>query len=138
MLLNEYVAKKRRSILDTLLGGNVPIEGEFDQAAFLDAMSKGRPQMGSTRYSSSRIYLEFLFVSPDSSSIVLTVELASPQRIVFMPVPKWVVESIWEGEIDGTHQFEADAQAMLSEFATGLSVEGNAKWFGPQSPKRRQ
>lgn len=69
--------------------------------------------MGSTVYSPDSIQCEFIYPDPSSVPTVLTVSLIPPERIVFLPVPEWVVESIWQGEIAGSYQFESDARGMI-------------------------
>jgi hypothetical protein len=55
-----------------------------------------------------------------------------------MPVPNWVIESIWQGEIDGSYQFESDAHNLLSQFSAQLEPEANRQLFGKKRPTRRE
>ena len=57
---------------------------------------------------------------------------------MFLPVPDWVIESIWQGEISGSYHFESDAKALVEAFQAELSAENNPKWFLPQAAKRRE
>jgi hypothetical protein len=129
MSLNQYAAKKRLQIFDDLRGGKTPSEGAFDEALLREARTKGTPQMGTTEYTPDSIRFEFIFPDPKGAPIVLSIILASPERIVFMPVPEWVVESIWQGEINGTPQFESDALRMLSTFRQNIESDENAEQF---------
>ncbi len=138
MSLNTYAAEKRLKIFDQLKQGLPPHEGEFDQQTFLDAKVKGQPQMGTTRYEPHAIYVEFIYPDPNSSAAILTVKLDTPERIVFLPVPEWVIESIWQGDIAGSYHFESDARALLAKFEGELSEAENPKWFGKQMAKRRE
>ena len=52
-----------------------------------------------------------------------------------MPVPDWVVESIWQGEIDGTYRFETEAATLLAAYAKMLEAEENTPWFGERPTK---
>src|SRR5258708_30976571 len=112
MNLNAFVAEKRLILLEDLKAGKAPREGEFDDATLKEGLVKGQPQLGATHYDPRSIFLEFIFPEPQSSSTVLTVRLDAPERIVYLPVPEWVLESIWEGEISGSFHFESDAMGL--------------------------
>lgn len=130
MRLNQYVAEKRLAIFDDLKKGLAPREGTYDEHLLADAKVKSQPQLGSTRYEPQAIHIEFIYPDAATSASVLTVSLSSPERIVFMPVPGWVVESIWQGEIDGSYHFESEAMTLLQEFERQLSPERNPELFG--------
>jgi hypothetical protein len=138
MTLNAYAAAKRLAIFDELKQGLPPSEGAFDQAVLADGKVKGDPQMGSTRYEADAIFVEFIYPDPKTTSTILTVRLTPPERIVFLPVPSWVVENIWQGDIAGTFHFESDARRLYGELGAELEPEANLKWFGPQMAKRRE
>ncbi len=138
MRLNAYVAEHRRRIFEDLLAGRVPSEGAYDEAVLRDARAKGKPQMGSVRLRPDAIELEFIYAEARSATTVLTVRLDPPERIVFLPVPAWVVESIWQGDISGSHEFESDARKLLLAFESQLTPEANAPLFDRQEPKRRE
>jgi hypothetical protein len=130
MRLNQYVAEKRLAIFDDLKKGLPPREGVFDAHVLAEAKVKGVPQMGATRYTPDAVHIEFIYPDAATSAAVVTVTLTPPERIVFMPVPGWVVESIWQGEIDGSYHFESDAYALLRGFEEGLSASRNGELFG--------
>jgi len=138
MNLNAYAAQKRLALFDELRSGKAPSEGSFDAAVLAEGRLKGEAQLGSTRYEPSAIHFEFIFPDPTTTSTVLTVTLDPPEKILFLPVPEWVIESIWQGEISGTYEFETEALARYSRFGAELEPENNAKWFGPQMAKRRE
>jgi hypothetical protein len=138
MTLNAFAAAKRLAIFENLKQGLPPGEGDFDSQTLADARVKGDPQMGSTRYEPDAIFVEFIYPDSKSTSTVLSVKLAAPERIVFLPVPSWVVENIWQGDIAGTYHFESEAKRLYEELGQELSLEANAKWFGPQMAKRRE
>lgn len=123
MKLNEWVATQKRALLEELVAGKEPSFGSFEPALLREGKVKGKPQMGTTRHEPHSVHLEFIYSDPLSSATVLTVTVAPPERIVFLPVPEWVVESIWQGEIDGTFQFESDAMAMVKTFRTSVFSE---------------
>jgi hypothetical protein len=137
MTLNQYAAEHRLAIFDELKRGLPPSQGEFDRPTFEAGKVKGQPQMGTTRYEPQMILVEFIYPDPLGAATVLTVRLPSPERIVFLPVPSWVVESIWQGEIDGTFHFESEAMRLLEELRQSLEPVPNSLLFGPKQATRR-
>jgi hypothetical protein len=133
MSLNAYAAERRMRIFEELRAGRTPTEGEFDEAVLREARSKGAPQMGSTHYSPTSIVFEFIYPNSTGAPILLTVTLDPPERIVFMPVPSWVIESIWQGDVDGSFHFESDAGAMLEAFRRDLEPDRNPQIFGQRT-----
>lgn len=138
MRLNAYVAEHRRRIFEDLRAGRAPSAGTYDEALLREARVKAEPQMGSAHYAPNAIELEFIYPEPRGATTVVTVHLDPPERIVFMPVPAWVVESIWQGEISGSHHFESEATEMLAAFQAQLEPMRNAELFGRQEPTRRE
>ena len=132
MRLNAYSAQKRMAVFEELRAGRDPSEGSYDASLWREAKVKGPPQMGLTRYSPDSIVFEFIFPDNAGGTIVMPVTIPAPERIVFMPVPSWVVETIWQGEIDGSYHFESDARTLLSEFSRLVEDEANAELFGAQ------
>lgn len=138
MSLNQYASTRRLAIFEDLSLGREPREGEFDAGILKEGRTKGAPQMGTTRFTPDQIIFEFIYPRSGEIATILAVTLKAPERIVFMPVPAWVVENIWQGDVDGTHQFESDARALLDDFAADMEPGPNQKWFGPRMPKRRE
>lgn len=138
MTLNAYAAKLRLSLFDDLKAGRAPSLGDFDALLLAEARTKGSPLVGTTRYSPDALWFEFIFSDPTSSAVIVTVRVDSPERIVFLPVPSWVIETIWQGDVDGSYHFESHAQEHLAELAREIEPEPNLKWFGPRPPKRRE
>lgn len=138
MTLNAYAAKLRLSLFDDLKAGRAPSAGEFDEGILAEARAKGVPQVGTTRYEPAAIWFEYIYANPTSAAIIVSVKVPSPERIVFLPVPSWVVETIWQGDIDGSYHFESDARALVQQFADVLEPHANLPWFGPRAPKRRE
>jgi len=136
--LTAYAATKKRQIFDDLFAGNLPQEGEFSETTLKEGLAKGRPQMGATIFFPNKIALEFIYSDPRTSATILTVELDSPERIVMMPVPSWVRETIWQGEISGSHHFESEANKLLEEFTQICEPGNNDEFFGPQAATRRE
>lgn len=138
MSLNSYTATKRLAIFEDLRKGLPPQEGEFDPTVLEEARKKGEVQMGSTHYDPWAIYVEYIFPDPGSTATVLSVKLKAPERIVFLPVPEWVVENIWQGDVQGTFHLESEARRLYAALGAELETEQNQKWFGPQMAKRRE
>lgn len=137
MNLGAFAADQKQRIFNDLKAGQPPHEGTFDEALFREAKDVGPPQMGATRFSPKSIVHEFIYNVP-GKSIVLVVEVDSPERIVFLPVPEWVVENIWQGNVDGSFHFERDAKSLLETFRAEMEPSANERWFGPQAAKRRE
>jgi len=138
MTLNEWAARKRLALYEELRAGLLPSEGAYDMDALAQARAKGQPQMGTTRYEPEAAIFEFIYPDPLGTPAILSVRFTPPERIVFLPVPSWVVENIWQGDISGTHHFEGEAMRPVEELRTQLSQEGNLRWFDKQDAKRRE
>jgi hypothetical protein len=129
--LNQFVSDLRTRILGDLLTGHEPSEGEFSQASFGEGRDTGGPKMGPFHFTPDTIILDFLFSSRDAGVVVLTVTVTAPERIVYMPVPEWVIEQIWQGEVYGSYKFESEAVVLLGKFRELLEPEVNRLKFGP-------
>lgn len=138
MRLKEFISEKRKAIYEDLLAGREPREGRFDAELLKEARTKGSPQLGAVVLEPRRVCLEFIYPAPQANTVVLTVSLDPPERIVFMPVPSWVVEHIWQGEIDGSHFFESEARRHLRDFEDLLGEAANAALFGDRRAKRKE
>lgn len=138
MRLAQYASNLRLALFDDLQAGREPREGSFDPEVLKEARAKGAPQMGGTRYEPNQIIFEFIYPDPQSSATVLSVRVATPERIVYLPVPKWVVEHIWQGEVAGSYAFEREAAEQVAEFTACLEPGPNALLFGSQPAKRRE
>ena len=137
MTLNEWGAATKRRLHDELVRGEEPPLGRYDKALLKEAKSLGHPQIGTTVYHPQSATFEFIY-SGTNSVMIVPVEVPSPERIVFLPVPTWVVESIWQGEIDGSFHFESAAIALVDELRSCLSAEANARLFEKKLPTRRE
>jgi hypothetical protein len=138
MNLNAFAAEKRMALYEDLRKGLPPHEGEYSDALFKEGKVKGQPQMGTTRYEPHALVFEFIYPDPQTSATVLSVRLVSPERIVFLPVPDWVVETIWQGDIDGSFHFETEALELVAGLQAEMGTDANLKWFGKREPKRRE
>lgn len=132
--LRTFVAAQRLAIFERLKAGLAPEGCEFEQAALQEARTKGAPQMGSTVYRPDQIRLEFIYSDPQGGTMVFVVCVTPPERIVALPVPAWVVENIWQGEVHGSHAFESEAYALLEAFRASLEPGPNAALFEAAKP----
>jgi hypothetical protein len=138
MTLAAFSAEKRNHLFDELSEGLPPTEGQYDEAIFKEGKDKGKPQIGATRYAPDAIFFEFIYPNPTGAPILLTVSLKPSERIVYMPVPDWVVESVWQGNVAGSYRFESEAEMLLREFASSLESGPNEQLFGVTAPIGRQ
>jgi hypothetical protein len=138
MKLNTFVSDKRKLIFESLVNGQTPSEGQFDAEGLREAQSKGSPQLGAVRFDPHSIHFEFIYPVRQSNTAIITVTIPSPERIVFMPVPAWVIESIWQGDIDGSFHFESEARALIREFEDGLGEQVNVELFSDRRKKQRE
>jgi hypothetical protein len=136
--LNQWVADAKRRLYDDLTQGRDPTEGEYDPVALKEARVKGSPQLGATVLAPDRVEIQFVFPDPQSAAAIVSVVLVPPERVVFLPVPPWVVENIWQGSIDGAAVFESEAKALIDSFLAELEPEANLKHFLPKQASRRE
>lgn len=138
MTLNEWAANKKLAIFESLQNGRRPAEGEFDDAIFRQALTKGQPQVGATSYEPELVHFEYIFPDALSTATVLKVTIRPPERVVFMPVPEWVIEDIWQGEVKGTFHFESEARRLYDDLGRDVFDAANERWFGRQPARRRE
>jgi hypothetical protein len=138
MKLSEFVSEKRRDIYEALSAGRAPVTGLFDEALFREAKDRGQPQMGPVSYQPQHVSFDFIYLATAASTMVLTVQVDAPDLIVYMAVPSWVVEQIWQGDVQGSYHFAREAQELLAAFAVTLAPEANALAFGPSPSFKRQ
>ncbi len=129
MNLNSFAADLRRRLFEDLEAGRPPSQGAYSEDALKEAKSKGKPQMGTTRFSSDRLTFEFIYPDSRGAAGLLAVEIATPERIVYMPVPEWVIEQIWQGEVTGSYHFLSDAERMLDKVRVSLEEDRNRLLF---------
>ena len=138
MKLAEYVAKTKREIWEDLREGRDPRLGEFNSQLLADARVKGQPQIGDSVFTPESISFEFIYSDGSGKTIIFPVLVPAPKRIVFLPVPGWVIESIWQGDVDGSYHFEKDATVLVEAFQSELTADKNRAWFGRRQATRRE
>jgi len=133
-MLSQYVAQKKRKLLEELLAGGLPSEGNYDKDLLERLRSKGRVQLGTAVFEPEKLTLEFIFVFGGVTEGVLNIDLDPPERIVFMPVPEWVVEEVWQGQVDGSYHFESDANKLIDSYKDKLQPMLNKSLFEKRKP----
>jgi hypothetical protein len=84
------------------------------------------------------VVLEFIFQDASLGPAVLSVRVPAPEPIVYMPVPDWVIEDVWQGEVTGSFRFLSEAERLLEAFRAQVFTERNRAYFEkPDLPKRR-
>ena len=131
--VNQWVAQVKREIFETLISGGYPGVGRFDEQVLLAGRSKGAPQIGATILAPNLAILEYSY-SDQISTVIFRVEVEPPERIVFMPVPPWVVENVWQGEVAGSHHFESHARELMSQYTSRLDPGTNDEEFQERQP----
>jgi hypothetical protein len=126
-------AQQKREIYEALRRGDGPPIGTFDAEVLRSGREKGEVQMGTTIFFPDRIVYEFLFQDRNGSAVILSVSVEPGERIVYMPVPKWVVENIWQGDVTGTYVFESESRDLMDELTVSLTPGGNASVFGARA-----
>lgn len=137
MSLSRFVSETRRHLYELLSSGRQPDLGEFDPDLYRRAKDRGQPQMGPVSYRPDRVVLDFIYPGDGSAAIVLAVNVDPPERIVYMPVPEWVVEQIWQGDVQGSYRFASEAAELLRRFEQLLEPSRNEADFGPAQQYKR-
>jgi hypothetical protein len=130
--LGSFTAEVRRSLFAELSAGLSPTSGTFDSDLLKIAQTKGAPQMGSYHYEPVALIAEFIYPDASSGTVIFSVKVPTPERIVYLPIPEWIIESIWQGEISGSYQFESHAISMVESFKQALTPEMNAQLFNAE------
>ena len=136
--LSSYVGRLKRELWEDIKSNREPRVGEFDAALLANLRSKEAVQIGTATFRPDRITLEFLFPEASGVPTILSVNITPPERIVFLPVPEWVIETIWQGDVDGSFHFESDATQLLDKFLKLVTAEENKALFEKQLAKRRE
>ena len=139
MKLNEFVAQTKNQVFSDLGEGRAPSLGEHDSDLLAQCRAKGSPRMGTTRFEPTAVVHEFIYAEGGAGGThILPVRIAAPERIVFMPVPGWVIENIWQGDIDGSYHFLSDSTRLVDEYLKSLEEGPNSALFGPRQATRRE
>jgi len=133
--LAEFIAQTKRQLHEELRAGRTPA-AEHDAADLAEARRMGEARMGSHRIAPDSVMVEFLFGA--ESPTVVAFRVPTPERVVYLPVPEWVVETIWQGDVDGSYHFESHARRLVDAFVAKLEPDENRTLFGPRPPRRRE
>ena len=137
MTLREFVAQHKQSLLADLEDGRIPEVGRCDEESLAEALKLSTVRVGKAEIRPNEVSFEFILTKAGGESTVHSIVVDTPERVVFMPVPSWVVETIWQGEISGSHQFESDAQKLVEQLQESLTPEQTAELFTDRKPVGR-
>ncbi len=140
MTLREFVRQQIQQIYEALQQGQAPPVGEYDATTLRECMRRATVQIGTTHYRPDSVLLEFIFTEPSLGPAILTVRVPTPEPIVYMPVPDWVIEDVWQGEVTGSFRFASEAQILLKKLHNQIFSETNILYFEerPQLKHRNQ
>lgn len=139
MTLREFVREQIQTIFEALKTGGAPPVGEYDPVTLKECLRRATPQVGATRFLPDAVVLEFIFQDTSLGPAVLSVRVAAPEPIVYMPVPDWVIEDVWQGDVTGSYRFRSEAERLLEAFREQVFTERNRAFFEkPALPRRRE
>lgn len=139
MTLREFVSEQMNLIFDALKRGQSPPVGTYEAESLRECQRRSQVRTGVTRFLPDSALFEFIFNDPSLGPAVLTVKVAAPEPIVYMPVPGWVIEDVWQGDVTGSFRFHSEAVQLIEVFQNELRAENNQKYFEDrQPPKRRE
>ncbi|MCS6949110.1 MAG: hypothetical protein NZ520_01480 [bacterium] len=139
MTLREFTNAARKQILEALQHKQPPPIGHFDRKAFEEAMQMREVQMGSAHYTPRSVVLEFVFWhDTPGAPLILSVEVETPEPVVFLPVPDWVQQDVWQGEVKGTFRLRSEAEQMLETFRRHVLEGENLHYFEERPAPRRE
>lgn len=125
----QETALLRGEILEDLKAKKEPRIGQFEPESLKNAFTKGSPQLGSMRYVPLGFFFEFIFPDAVGGTVILTVFVPAKERIVFLPVPDWVRQNIWQGDVDGSYFYESEVEGVLESFRGYLGAAENSQYF---------
>ncbi len=138
MTLREFVREQIETTFAALKAGNPPPIGEYDPAALRECLRRAQTQVGASQFLPDAVVLEFIFQDASLGPAVLSVRIPAPEPIVYMPVPDWVVEDVWQGDVTGSFRFLSEAERLLEAFRQQVFTERNRAYFEkPDLPRRR-
>lgn len=138
MTLREFVRDQIQTIFDALRAGNPPPVGEYDPAQLRECQRRANLQVGATNFLPDAIGLEFIYQDTSLGPAVLSVRVPAPEPIVYMPVPDWVIEDVWQGDVTGSFRFLSEAERLLEAFREQVFTDRNRAYFEKSDlPKRR-
>ncbi len=129
MTLREFVRSQMQAVFEALQQRQPPPVGEYDEQTLKECFRRATVQTGTTHYRPDSIILEFIFLEPSLGPAILCVRIPAPEPIVYMPVPDWVIQDVWQGEVTGSFRFASEAEALLKKFHNQVFSETNALHF---------
>ncbi len=138
MILREFIRENLKTLYEALQKRQNPPAGTYDAETLRECFRRTQVQTGTTHYFPDRVVFEFIFTEPSLGPAVLSITVPTPEPIVYMPVPDWVVEDVWQGDVTGSFRFRSEAEQLIEQFRTQLFSEQNLAYFERHRlPKRR-
>jgi len=138
MTLREFVRDQIQTIFEALKAGGAPPIGEYDPTQLKECQRRAYPQVGATNFQPNAVILEFIYQDASLGPAVLSVRVPAPEPIVYMPVPDWVIEDVWQGDVTGSFRFLSEAERLLESFREQVFTGRNRAYFERSDiPKRR-
>ncbi|MCS6918940.1 MAG: hypothetical protein NZM28_04150, partial [Fimbriimonadales bacterium] len=129
MTLREFVRDQIQAIFDALKAGGAPPVGEYDPAQLKECQRRASPQVGATNFQPDAVLLEFIYQDASLGPAVLSVRVPAPEPIVYMPVPDWVIEDVWQGDVTGSFRFASEAERLIAAFREQVFTDKNRAFF---------
>lgn len=129
MTLREFVRTQMQAIYEALQQKQPPPLGEYDHQTLKECFRRAQVQTGTTHYLPDAVVLEFIFLEAQLGPAVLSVRVPTPEPIVYMPVPDWVVQDVWQGEVTGSFRFASEAETLLKQLQNQIFTEANVFYF---------
>ncbi len=138
MTLREFVKQNLQALYDALQKRQEPPMGTYDADTLRECFRRAQVQTGTTHFYPDRVVFEFIFTEPSLGPAVLSITVPSPEPIVYMPVPDWVIEDVWQGDVTGSFRFRSEAEQLIAQFQQQVFSEANLVYFEKHRlPKRR-
>lgn len=129
MTLREFVRNQIQAIFEALQQKQPPPVGEYDANTLKECFRRTTVQTGTTHFQPDHVLLEFIFLEASLGPAVLCVRILTPEPIVYMPVPDWVIQDVWQGEVTGSFRFASEAESLLKKLHNQIFAETNALFF---------
>lgn len=128
MTLGQFIADCKIRLLAELESRVEPSFGTYDVHQWPGSSRVKQVQIGSATPFPHNVEFEFILTLEEGSE-VFTISVPAPERIVYMPVPEWVLISVWQGEVSGSYHFESDATRMTDRYVALLTSGTNESEF---------
>ena len=129
MRLNEFLAVEKRRAFEAVLTGSKPVGMRCDEGRLKALFEKGKPTMGTTVLNADQISFEFVFTLDDGQTEVLSIVLDPPERIVYMPVPEWVVENLLKNALENRPRSFASSRNAYRPASRSVDTKSSSRVY---------